>query len=370
MLGAGTVINPIIKIVTTVAILAAVGIFIVKPVLDTTEKAIDSAARQIAGPAAPASQASQDADLTSARSRAQSFAQSLQSTWPAAAREINACVKRRRRRPRDGALRRARPKLVHTVQSDRSFALSYADSLAAQGDGARAERVDAPASRSAGFQPAAMQRCRNLADDLLLCFGRSEPRRDDARAGTVINPIIKIVVTVWRSSRGQSTSSSSSRAARHDREHDRPQLRRVGVRRRASTREEAAEADREEPGDVLRQPAQRRQPGRSHPRPAGARALAGARARPRGCGSRRPSRSRGRSATRTRPSGSSRSIRSKLPSVPPRLSIACTSVASRVAGTTGEPFSSLPWWERMMWSTACASSGSKPSIDSIVRRTR
>ena len=37
MLGAGTVINPIIKIVTVVAILAAVYFFIVKPTLDTTE---------------------------------------------------------------------------------------------------------------------------------------------------------------------------------------------------------------------------------------------------------------------------------------------------------------------------------------------
>jgi predicted PurR-regulated permease PerM len=37
MIGAGTVINPIVKIVTTVAILAAVYFFIVKPTLDTTE---------------------------------------------------------------------------------------------------------------------------------------------------------------------------------------------------------------------------------------------------------------------------------------------------------------------------------------------
>jgi len=42
MLGAGTVINPIIKIVTTVAILAAVYFFIVKPTLDTTNDAFDS----------------------------------------------------------------------------------------------------------------------------------------------------------------------------------------------------------------------------------------------------------------------------------------------------------------------------------------
>jgi hypothetical protein len=37
VIGAGTVINPIIKIVTTVAILAAVYFFAIKPVLDTTE---------------------------------------------------------------------------------------------------------------------------------------------------------------------------------------------------------------------------------------------------------------------------------------------------------------------------------------------
>jgi len=37
MIGAGTIINPIIKIVTTVAILAAVYFFFVKPALDTTE---------------------------------------------------------------------------------------------------------------------------------------------------------------------------------------------------------------------------------------------------------------------------------------------------------------------------------------------
>jgi hypothetical protein len=42
MLGAGTVINPIIKIVTVVAILAAAYFFIVKPTLDTTNTAFES----------------------------------------------------------------------------------------------------------------------------------------------------------------------------------------------------------------------------------------------------------------------------------------------------------------------------------------
>ena len=37
MIGAGTVINPIIKIVTTIVILGAVYLFFVKPALDTTE---------------------------------------------------------------------------------------------------------------------------------------------------------------------------------------------------------------------------------------------------------------------------------------------------------------------------------------------
>jgi hypothetical protein len=42
MLGAGTIINPIIKIVTTVAVLAAAYFFIVKPVLDTTEESFNT----------------------------------------------------------------------------------------------------------------------------------------------------------------------------------------------------------------------------------------------------------------------------------------------------------------------------------------
>ena len=70
------------------------------------------------------------------------------------------------------------------------------------------------------------------------------------------------------------------------------------------------------------------------------------------------------------PSGSSFSSRSKEPSLPPRLSIMCTSVASRVHGTTGEPCSSWPWWLRMMCSTATASSAGKPGRSSISRRTR
>jgi F0F1-type ATP synthase membrane subunit b/b' len=42
MIGAGTFINPLIKVITTVAILAAVYFFIVKPALDTTEDITNS----------------------------------------------------------------------------------------------------------------------------------------------------------------------------------------------------------------------------------------------------------------------------------------------------------------------------------------
>lgn len=41
MLGAGTIINPIIKVITTVVILGAVYLFIVKPMLDTTNDVFD-----------------------------------------------------------------------------------------------------------------------------------------------------------------------------------------------------------------------------------------------------------------------------------------------------------------------------------------
>ena len=167
MLGAGTVINPIIKIVTTVVILAAVGIFIVRPVLDTTDKAIESVNDQIDRAQDQSDDAFDNAQLNSAQSRAESYASSLQSSWPAASREVKSCVK--------GAGNNVNAMehcadlgqtLVHTVQSDRSFALSYADSLDAQGDSAGADKIR-DCVKDAGFKPAAMQRCRNLADDLL-----------------------------------------------------------------------------------------------------------------------------------------------------------------------------------------------------------
>ena len=167
MLGAGTVINPIIKIVTTVVVLGAAYLFIVKPVLDTTDKAIDSAGAAIDKAKADSADAVADSQLDFARSRSQSFAQSLQGNWPAASREIRDCMQEAG--DELAAVKQCESfaeKLVHTVQSDRNFALSYANSLDAQGDPAAARRVE-DCVKDAAYAPAAMQRCRDLADQLL-----------------------------------------------------------------------------------------------------------------------------------------------------------------------------------------------------------
>jgi hypothetical protein len=167
MLGAGTVINPIIKIVTTVVVLGAAYLFIVKPILDTTDKAINTASAQFDRAFDESDDAFRQAAFDSARSRAQSFAQSLQGTWPAAAREIRTCLQQAG--DQLDAVKQCDSfgeKVVHTVQSDRNFALSYAHSLSAQGDSAGAARVE-QCAKAAGFAPAAMQRCRDIADELL-----------------------------------------------------------------------------------------------------------------------------------------------------------------------------------------------------------
>jgi hypothetical protein len=167
MLGAGTVINPIIKIVTVIVVLGASYLFIVKPILDTTEDAIDKGLEQGREISEQSQQEFRNAQIQGARARANSYRDSLRNSWPAAAREVTACVQK------GGddlqALNRCvnfAQRLVHTVQSDRTFSLSYAQTLSAQGDSAAAARIEA-CVKQAGFEVAAMQRCRNLADDLL-----------------------------------------------------------------------------------------------------------------------------------------------------------------------------------------------------------
>jgi hypothetical protein len=167
VIGAGTIINPIIKVVTTIVILGAIYIFFVKPILDTTEDITGQVGAQIEQSQSDASQRSQDIALSHAQSRADSYGTSLQNTWPAGAREIKSCV--RDAKGNADAMERCAElgqTLVHTLQSDRNFALSYADSLQAQGRSGEAATVRDCVDK-AGFRVGPMERCRALADRLL-----------------------------------------------------------------------------------------------------------------------------------------------------------------------------------------------------------
>jgi len=167
MIGAGTIINPILKVVTTVAILGAAYIFIVKPVLDTTENITDDVSRQTQQALKNSSAASDEFDLNFAKDRSESFANSLGGTWPAAAREVRNCV-----RAADSSVREMErcdemgQELVSQAQSDRNFALSYANSLSAQGNSAAAAQVE-KCVEEAEFSVREHEKCRALADRLL-----------------------------------------------------------------------------------------------------------------------------------------------------------------------------------------------------------
>jgi hypothetical protein len=166
MLGAGTVINPILKIVTTVAVLAATYFFIIQPILDTTENAISEGSKQADRAQREAAERSEQIQIDVLKSRIDSSLISLSSTWPAAAREVRTCSREAGREQR--ALERCL-KLSQTVsgmQSNRNVSLSYANSVSAQGNPSGAARIER-CVENAGFKPVAMGRCRELANDLL-----------------------------------------------------------------------------------------------------------------------------------------------------------------------------------------------------------
>lgn len=170
VIGAGTIINPILKIATVVAILAAVSIFIVKPILDTTEREVERASEQSQAALQQGEAQSEEFDLNFARQHALGYAQSLRAgtqPWSEAAREVTRCV----REAGGSATQMERCDdfgeiVVTETLSDRNFATSYADSLDAQGDTAAAKQVRDCVDR-AGYKPAPMQRCYDLADKLL-----------------------------------------------------------------------------------------------------------------------------------------------------------------------------------------------------------
>lgn len=166
MLGADTALSAVVRIVSTVAILAAVYFLIVKPILNTTESAVHDAAKQSRRQEA----ASRRAQASGERQRALSYARSAlagSQPWFAASREIRRCALHAGRAL--GPLRRCSAEgsaIVTRTLSARNFSISYADSLTSQGKDADARRVrDCVAE--AGFRPLPMYRCRRLADRLL-----------------------------------------------------------------------------------------------------------------------------------------------------------------------------------------------------------
>ena len=94
MLGAGTVINPILKIVTTIVVLGAVYLFIVKPILDTTNNAFDQFGTVFDGLPTSIQDDVQDAydslDDSDARDRLQRCIKDARSNT----QRINRCVER------------------------------------------------------------------------------------------------------------------------------------------------------------------------------------------------------------------------------------------------------------------------------------
>jgi F0F1-type ATP synthase membrane subunit b/b' len=92
LIGAGTFINPLIKVLTTVAILAAIYFFFVKPALDTTENlgnqfspSIDRAINQAEKAARQAQQQAPGA---------QNFSYQIQTSDPKEADRAAQCVAR------------------------------------------------------------------------------------------------------------------------------------------------------------------------------------------------------------------------------------------------------------------------------------
>lgn len=177
MIGAGTIISPIIKVVTTIAILAAVYYFAVRPILDTTEDITNDVRGSIAESQQQSNQAFDDAqatasaaEISSTRQQATSYGNSIlagSQPWPEAAKAVLNCTKK----AGDDITKLERcvdlgQTITGGVLSDRNFAVSYADNLETQGKSSEAAQVRSCVEK-AGYEVKSMEVCRQLADKLL-----------------------------------------------------------------------------------------------------------------------------------------------------------------------------------------------------------
>jgi hypothetical protein len=170
LIGAGTIISPIIKIVTTVAILAGIYYFVVRPILDTTENITNNVTGNIAHSQQESNAQASAAEIESTRTSGASYGRSLlagSQPWPEAAQAVLNCVKKAgddiQQLNRCEALGQS---ITSGTLSDRNFATSYADSLEAQGKTAEAQQVRSCIDK-AGFEKRPMAECRRFSDQLL-----------------------------------------------------------------------------------------------------------------------------------------------------------------------------------------------------------
>jgi hypothetical protein len=141
----------------------------VKPILNTTEGAVEDANRSFVESQRQSQATQRTANLQSARSSALGAVQGLRAgsqPWPEPAKEVVACVKKAGESlPAMKDCERLADDASDSLHA-RNFATSYADSLAAQGKTAEADRVN-DCVEDAGYSPAKMSRCQQLADELL-----------------------------------------------------------------------------------------------------------------------------------------------------------------------------------------------------------
>ena len=174
MIGAGTIISPIIKVVTTVAVLAAIYFLIVRPILDTTENVTNEAFNSFnngsGSGSGSGSQEPTEATINAERQAAQSYANSLLAgtqPWPEASKAVLTCIKKAGDSvPKLDKCESFGQSIAHGTLSDRNFAVSYADNLETQGKTSEAAQVR-DCVEKAGYEEKPMEKCRKLADQLL-----------------------------------------------------------------------------------------------------------------------------------------------------------------------------------------------------------
>jgi hypothetical protein len=166
MLGADTFVSSILRLVSTVVILAAVYFLIIKPVLSTTKDVVHNASKQASQQQRASRIARDRAELHVARQRASGYAQSAlagSQPWFAASHEIRHCIQaagtdlaKMNRCASEGVA------IVTRALSPRNISVSYATSLDQQGKSPEADRVR-KCLDAAGFRVRPMIRCRALA---------------------------------------------------------------------------------------------------------------------------------------------------------------------------------------------------------------